>query len=136
MRFTALADDGHELSAAVYYSVGGGFVVDERAIGADRIKPDETPLAYPFTTGAELLRLCRTHGLSISQLMLENEKAWRPEAEIRAGLLEIWRVMQDCVRRGCTRGRGPAGRAQDPPPGGGPLSAALAPTGGPRTRST
>jgi L-serine dehydratase len=101
MRFTALADDGHQLSAAVYYSVGGGFVVDERAIGADRIKPDETPLAYPFTTGAELLRLCRTHGLSISALMLENEKAWRPEAEIRARLLEIWEVMQDCVRRGC-----------------------------------
>lgn len=74
--------------------------VDEAALGADR-KPDATPLSYPFTTGAELLRLCRKHGLSISELMLENEKAWREEAEISARLLEIWQVMQDCVRRGC-----------------------------------
>jgi L-serine dehydratase len=103
MRFTALSDDGRELRAAVYYSVGGGFVVDERAAGADRIKSDATPLPYPFTTGAELLRLCRTHGLTIGALMLENETAWREEAEIRARLLEIWQVMQDCVRRGCAR---------------------------------
>jgi L-serine dehydratase len=103
MRFTALSYDGRELRAAVYYSVGGGFVVDEAAAGADRIKPDATPLPYPFTTGAELLRLCRAHDLSIGALMLENEKAWREEAEIRARLLEIWQVMQDCVGRGCAR---------------------------------
>jgi L-serine dehydratase len=104
MRFTASDAAGQELRGAVYYSVGGGFVVDEAALGADRIKPDTTPLPYPFTTGAELLRLCRQHGLSISELMLENEKAWRDEAEIRARLLEIWQVMQDCVRRGCAAG--------------------------------
>jgi L-serine dehydratase len=104
MRFTAYDAAGRELRAAVYYSIGGGFVVDEAAFGADRIKPDETELPYPFTTGAELLRLCRKQGLSISDLMLANEQAWRDEALTRARLLEIWQVMQDCVRRGCAAG--------------------------------
>ena len=101
MRFAAHAADGRELRAMIYYSVGGGFVVDETAAGVDRIKEGDTPLPYPFTNAAELLRLCEAHGLSISDLMLENEKVWRGEAEVRAGLLEIWGVMQDCVRRGC-----------------------------------
>ncbi|MHA6763000.1 L-serine ammonia-lyase [Streptacidiphilus sp. PAMC 29251] len=83
-----------------YYSVGGGFVVDEDALGADRVKPDDTVLKYPFRTGADLLRWASETGLSVSSLMLENEKAWREESEIRAGLLEIWRVMQECVRTG------------------------------------
>ncbi|MFB6827648.1 L-serine ammonia-lyase [Streptomyces hydrogenans] len=87
-----------------YYSVGGGFVVDEDAVaGEDPIIPDDTVLKYPFRTGDELLRLAKETGLSISSLMLENEKAWRTEDEIRAGLLEIWRVMQACVSRGMSR---------------------------------
>ncbi|WP_261717716.1 L-serine ammonia-lyase [Streptomyces sp. FZ201] len=95
--------DGTELLSKTYYSVGGGFVVDEDAVGADRIKLDDTVLKYPFRTGDELLRLTRETGLSISALMLENERAWRTEDEIRAGLLEIWRVMRECVQRGMTR---------------------------------
>ena len=102
MTFAALNAEGAFLDAGTYYSVGGGFVVDETATGADRIKEDDTVLPYPFDTGEELLVQCKTHGLSISQLMLENEKAWRSEAEIRAGLLRIWEVMQECVRRGVT----------------------------------
>jgi L-serine dehydratase len=94
---------GTELLSKTYYSVGGGFVVDEEAVGADRIKLDDTVLKYPFRTGDELLRLTRETGLSISALMLENERAWRTEEEIRAGLLEIWRVMQACVARGMSR---------------------------------
>ncbi|WP_432172508.1 L-serine ammonia-lyase [Streptomyces sp. Tue6028] len=86
-----------------YYSVGGGFVVDEDAVGEDRIKLDDTVLKYPFRTGDELLRLTRETGLSISALMLENERAWRTEEEIREGLLGIWRVMQACVSRGMSR---------------------------------
>ncbi|KAB1985595.1 L-serine ammonia-lyase [Streptomyces triticiradicis] len=86
-----------------YYSVGGGFVVDEDAVGEDRIKLDDTVLKYPFRTGDELLRLTKETGLSISALMLENERAWRTEEEIREGLLGIWRVMQACVSRGITR---------------------------------
>ncbi|MEH0546972.1 L-serine ammonia-lyase [Streptomyces sp. B21-105] len=94
---------GAELLSKTYYSVGGGFVVDEEAVGADRIKLDDAVLKYPFRTGDELLRLTQETGLSISALMLENERAWRTEDEIRAGLLELWRVMQGCVSRGMSR---------------------------------
>ena len=94
---------GAELMSKTYYSVGGGFVVDQDAVGADRIKLDDTVLKYPFRTGDELLRLTKETGLSISALMLENERAWRTEDEIRTGLLEIWEVMRACVRRGMTR---------------------------------
>ncbi|GAA4133388.1 L-serine ammonia-lyase [Actinomadura keratinilytica] len=104
MLFTAYDDSGGELRSRIYYSVGGGFVVDEEAAGADRIKPDDTVLPYPFASAAELLALCRDTGMSIAALMLENEKAFgRTEEEIRSGLLELWRVMRACVERGCTR---------------------------------
>ncbi|MBG0828407.1 L-serine ammonia-lyase [Planomonospora sp. ID67723] len=104
MRFTAFDDCGEILRQKVYYSVGGGFVVDENATGADRIKADDTVLPYPFTTAAELLAHCRETGLSISGLMLENEKAFgRTDAEIRAGLLHLWQVMSECVDRGIAK---------------------------------
>ncbi|MBT0961915.1 L-serine ammonia-lyase [Denitromonas iodatirespirans] len=101
MRLTAFGEDGAEIVSRVYYSVGGGFVVNEAAAGADRIVEDTTELPYPFHSGDQLLAQCAESGLSISQLMLENEKAWRPEAETRERLLHIWQVMQACVRRGC-----------------------------------
>ena len=101
LRLTAKDVGGEELLQKTYYSVGGGFVVDETATGADRVVADETELSYPFTTGKELLRLCEEHGLSISTLMLKNETAWRPETEIRQKLLEIWSAMQSCVEEGC-----------------------------------
>ncbi|MFE8946754.1 L-serine ammonia-lyase [Streptomyces sp. NPDC007856] len=103
MTLWAYDASGAELLSKTYYSVGGGFVVDEEAVGADRIKLDDTVLKYPFRTGDELLRLTKETGLSISSLMLENERSWRTEEEIRAGLLEIWRVMRECVRRGMSR---------------------------------
>lgn len=103
MTLWAYDASGGELLSKTYYSVGGGFVVDEDAVGADRIKLDDTVLKYPFRTGDELLRLTKETGLSISALMLENERAWRTEDEIRAGLLEIWRVMEACVARGMSR---------------------------------
>ncbi|MEW2077653.1 L-serine ammonia-lyase [Streptomyces sp. NPDC012403] len=103
MTLWAYDASGAELLTKTYYSVGGGFVVDEEAVGADRIVLDDTVLKYPFRTGDELLRLTRETGLSISALMLENERAWRSEEEIRAGLLEIWRVMRACVDRGMSR---------------------------------
>ncbi len=101
MIFRAFDAAGLQLKAREYYSVGGGFVVDEEAAGADRIVEDRTPLAYPFKNAKQLLEQCAAHSLSISQLMLANEAAWRPEAETRAGLLKIWQVMQDCVAAGC-----------------------------------
>jgi L-serine dehydratase len=103
MQFWAYGQAGAQLRSRVYYSVGGGFVVDETAAGADRIKADDTLVRYPFRTGAELLGHCQASGLAISQVMLANELSWRTEAEVRAGLLRIWQVMQDCVRRGCER---------------------------------
>jgi L-serine dehydratase len=110
MSFSAADASGAELAARTYYSVGGGFVVDDAAAGAGRIKPDDRPLPYPFSTAAELLELTERTGLPISGLMLANEAAWRPETETRAGLLRRWRVMTECVRRGCaTAGTLPGG---------------------------
>ncbi len=103
MRFTALDGRGSDIFAKGYYSVGGGFVVDEEAAGADRIREDSTVLPRPFDSAAELLRLCARRRCSVGEIMLENETTWRSEAEIRAGLWAIWEVMQSCVQRGCER---------------------------------
>jgi L-serine dehydratase len=100
MRLFAHDEHGEPLLTKTYYSVGGGFVVDEDAVGADRVVLDDTVLKYPFRTGAELLELTGQTGYSVSSLMLENELAWRTADEIRAGLLEIWRVMRECVTNG------------------------------------
>jgi L-serine dehydratase len=103
MRFVAFATGGEPVAERTYYSVGGGFVVDESATGADRVVLDDTRLPFPFTTGVELLEHCRRENLSISDVMLANEQAWRSEAEIRAGMLHLWSVMAECVDRGCHR---------------------------------
>jgi L-serine dehydratase len=103
MVFRALDGDGAVLAERTYYSVGGGFVVDEAASGADRVVLDDTELPLPFTTGAQLLEHCRREGLSISDVMLVNEQVWRSEAEVRAGMLHLWSVMQACVEQGCHR---------------------------------
>ena len=100
MRYTAYAAGGEVIVTRDYYSVGGGFVVNADEAAADRIVADTTPLKYPFHSGDELIALCEQHGMGIAQLMLENEKAWRSEADIRSGLLTIWKAMQDCVARG------------------------------------
>jgi L-serine dehydratase len=104
MRFTAYDAAGKELATRDYYSVGGGFVVNQDEAAADRIVADTTAVAYPFHSGDELLKLCETNGLTIAQLMWANERAWRNDEEIRAGLLEIWRAMQDCLQRGIREG--------------------------------
>ena len=74
------------------------------------IAPDATVLPLPFTSGEQLLQLTEQHGLSIAQVMRRNEQHWRSDAEIDAGLLRIWQVMQACVQRGCaTEGILPGG---------------------------
>ena len=105
MRFLALDGNGHTLAGKTYYSIGGGFVVETDEQGEPVLREDAsvTP-PYPFRTAKDLLELCDTHQLSISALMLENEKRLRSEQEIRVGLLEIWKVMQECVARGCRNG--------------------------------
>ncbi|RJQ76043.1 L-serine ammonia-lyase [Pseudonocardiaceae bacterium YIM PH 21723] len=101
MTFDAFDATGELVRSRTYYSVGGGFVVDEDAAGADKIKPDSTVLAHPFLTGVRLLEITKATGMSISDVMLANELSWRSEEEVRSGLLHIWQVMQDCVQKGC-----------------------------------
>ncbi|MFN6207659.1 MAG: L-serine ammonia-lyase [Planctomycetota bacterium] len=101
MTFQALSAAGEVLLQRTYYSIGGGFVVNEQAAEANQIVADSTKLPFPFTTAAQLLTHCREQGLSISSVMWANEQAWRTKAEIQSGLLEIWDVMQRCVERGC-----------------------------------
>jgi len=114
LRFIAFDSAGTELANRCYYSVGGGFVVsdDVAADGAKQrvIAPDSTALPHPFHSGDDLLVLARQEQCSIAELMRRNERHWRSDAEIDAGLLKIWRVMQDCVVRGCaTEGVLPGG---------------------------
>jgi len=100
MRFTAFDAEGNVIATRDYYSVGGGFVVNQDEAAEDRIVADMTDLPYPFHSGDELLARSRDSGLSIAQLMYANEQVWRTPAEIDAGLDEIWNAMQACVARG------------------------------------
>ncbi|GAA3583873.1 L-serine ammonia-lyase [Amycolatopsis ultiminotia] len=102
MVFRAFAEDGALLRERTYYSVGGGFVRDESYETDTVFVEDSTPVPYPFRTGADLLKHCTETGLPVSEIMLRNELSWRTHAEIRDGLLEIWRVMAECVRNGCS----------------------------------
>lgn len=106
MKISAVFSDG-TMKEEIYYSVGGGFVVKE---GEDPLSDHPIVLKYDVNHADELLDNCKLAGISISQLVLENEKAWRPETETRTGLLNIWRVMKECIYRGChTEGILPGG---------------------------
>lgn len=100
MRFCAFDAAGEEIASRDYYSVGGGFVVNQDEAAEDRIVADTTPVAHPFSSGDELLARCEATGLPIARLMLENEAAWRSEADTLDGLREIWEAMSACVARG------------------------------------
>ncbi len=101
MRFSAYNRSGKLLAERAYYSVGGGFVIDETATSSDIIIDDPIMLPHPFSSGDELLQRCAETGLSISALMLANENAWRPTDEVIDGLLDLWRAMDDCIAAGC-----------------------------------
>jgi len=105
MRFSAFDAAGALLSERTYYSVGGGFVVsDEVAADGTRHKavaPDTTVLPHPFHSGAQLLALTDELQCSIAEIMRRNERHWRDDATIDAGLDRIWHTMQACVTRGC-----------------------------------
>lgn len=81
-----------------FYSIGGGFVVKE---GEDHAGSDSVDLPFPINTSDDLLHWCMKTGLSISEVVMENENAWRSEAETRSGVLQIWRTMKECMYRGC-----------------------------------
>ncbi|MQA52185.1 L-serine ammonia-lyase [Pseudomonas piscis] len=92
--------EGGELHRGTYYSVGGGFVVDQAQADSGVADLDRSELPYDFSSAVELLELCRRHNLRVAELMLANEKTWRSEEEIRSGLMALWRAMQDCVEQG------------------------------------
>ncbi len=98
MRFTAVAG-GKTVREQEYYSIGGGFIVRAGEDPAQQAT-SRPPAPYPFASGRELLALCREHGLEIFELVLANERAWASEANVRAGVMRIWEVMQGCVERG------------------------------------
>ena len=115
MRFTAFDSAGAVVRERTYYSVGGGFVVngsvDVAAATTPTIAAATAPIVaaataqpYPFGTGVELLERCAEAHLPISAVMMANETAWRSADDVRAGLLRIWRVMQECVANGISHG--------------------------------
>jgi L-serine dehydratase len=98
MRFTALGEDRRVLREEDYFSIGGGFIL--RGSETAAAPADRAPSPYPFESGDELLLRAREQGLELFELVMANERTWRSEAEVRAGLLRLWSVMQACVERG------------------------------------
>lgn len=96
LTFLASLRNGDEI-AETYYSVGGGFVIKE---GETDSGSNEEQLPFPIDKSDELLHWCMKTGLAIHEVVMENENAWRPEAETRAGMLKIWKVMKECMFRG------------------------------------
>jgi len=106
LTFLASFTDGSEI-AETFYSVGGGFVVKE---GEETKSQNAIQLPFPIDKADDLLHWCRTTGMSISEVVMENENCWRSEEDTRKGMLNIWRVMKECTYRGChTTGMLPGG---------------------------
>jgi L-serine dehydratase len=97
LSFLVSLHNGDTLSET-YYSVGGGFVVKE---GEAKVSNSEVSLPFPINTANELLHWCMKTGMNISDVVMENENTWRSEAETKKGVLNIWRVMKECIYRGC-----------------------------------
>jgi L-serine dehydratase len=100
MRFTALDAAGSVLHRDEYFSTGGGFIVRGAEFGKATVGEKQVQVPFPFTSARELLDMARDNGLELHHLMLENERAFRPEAQTRAALLHIWQVMNECIERG------------------------------------
>lgn len=102
MRFTAYDHNGKELKVEIFYSVGGGFIVDHASARKDkRLGEEGHTLPLRFSTADELLRNCQKHQMSIEEVMMSNERTWQTDEEIRSGLLHIWEVMKACIEKGC-----------------------------------
>ena len=102
VRFRAFDASENVLHTATFFSIGGGFIVaDAEGVGQAPLMSME-PLPYPFRSAAELMEMASLDGLAIWQVMLKNECNFRDETKVRAGILHIWSVMQDCIERGMT----------------------------------
>ncbi len=105
--FQAFLADGKAVSET-YYSIGGGFVV--KGDGQQTSAKPEVDLPFPIDTANDLLHWCLKTGLKISDIVMENELAWRSEEATKAGILQIFEVMKACLYRGChTSGYLPGG---------------------------
>lgn len=100
MMLVAFDQNNDEIHKATFYSVGGGFIVEEDEEGNVALVEDTTELPYVFHNAATLIKLCREEEKSIAQIMMENEKTWRTEEEIKQEILSIWVVMKSCVQQG------------------------------------
>lgn len=108
MRFSVYEKD-NLLFSCVYYSIGGGFILDEEQV-LQHLDTQTPSIPYPFATARELLALCEQHQLSIRELMLANETTLRPQTEVLDRLKHIAKVMQECIDKGCrTAGLLPGG---------------------------
>jgi L-serine dehydratase len=103
MVFRAFDDGGAVLAERTFYSIGGGFVLDDTQVSDDDdpvVVADKTPVRYPFSTGDELLIHATETRLRISDIVMANEMTWHTEEYVRTGLLKIWSVMQECIQAG------------------------------------
>ena len=100
MTLRAYDDAQNLICEKTYYSVGGGFIINENDAGEVELVEDDTKLTYDFHSSEELLKLCKEHDLTIAQIMMENEKAWRSEEQIKTDILSIWQVMKSCIDKG------------------------------------
>lgn len=103
LTFRAYDATGKELEKRSYFSVGGGFVLDEFEIARNALDAPGAALPFPFTSGAELLEMAAGAGLSIAQLMLANETALRPLSEVEERLDQVAAAMEACIERGLTK---------------------------------
>jgi L-serine dehydratase len=110
MCFSAYNYENNLIDSRVYYSVGGGFIVDSASFNRTESNTEEESVPYPFTSGAELLAHCQNANLSISEVMMANEKTWRSQEEIESGIKKIWKTMNQAIDHGChTQGVLPGG---------------------------
>ncbi len=102
LTFCATFTDGNTI-AQTYYSIGGGFVVTENSSG---LKDAAKNIHFPFSieSSADLLHYCIRTGLHIHEIVMENEQCLLPEADVKKGILQIWKTMQDCVYKGVHTG--------------------------------
>ncbi len=106
LTFIAVLRNGEHLSET-FYSVGGGFVKKE---GEQINNGEEIILPFLINNAVDLIRWCMQTGMSISEVVMENENAWRPEQATKEGVLKIWGTMRECIYKGChTEGILPGG---------------------------
>ncbi len=101
IHFEAFDAENQVISEETYFSVGGGFIVSQSEVNQESFPSLERKVPFPFQTAADLMHYCKTQNTSMANIMMENEKTWRSEAEIKSGLLRISKVMLECIERGC-----------------------------------